>query len=184
LFSLVADWAGPGDFPVHDTYFMELNVRASSISFLFFLSALVSCQPGSDELTEAKRTQIQAAVLEADAGWWDAWASMENLEDYMSYFSDWFESPITGWQSTEALRVGSVDMWGETESWDYEFGDRRVKALAPNVAALEGRIVSIVTDTADAAVEWSQRYTQVWSLEESGWKILTCSFSTSRRNVQ
>jgi hypothetical protein len=180
---LVVGWEGPGSFLVWDNFHEESKMRTSRFSFLL-LSGLVACQPASNELTEAQRTEIQEAVLEADAGWWEAWASMENLEDYMGYFSDWFETPITGWESTEALRAGSVEMWEETASWEYEFGTRRVKVLAPNVAALEGRIVSVVTDTADAAVEWSQRYTQVWSLEESGWKILTCGFSTSRRSVE
>ncbi len=158
-------------------------MRTPTTVFLMLL-CVVACKPTSNELTEAQRSEIQAAVLEADAGWWKAWASMENLDDYMGYFSDWFETPITGWASTDALRAGAEETWRETKSWEYEFGDRRVKVLAPNVAALEGRIVSIVTDTADAAVEWNQRYTEVWSLEEEGWKILTCGFSTSRRNVE
>jgi hypothetical protein len=162
---------------------MESDMRISSIAILLLLGP-VACQPASNELTEAQRTEIRAAVLEADAGWWEAWASMENLDDYMGYFSDWFETPITGWASTEALRAGGAETWEETASWEYEFGDRRVKVLAPNVAALEGRIVSLVTDTAGAAVEWNQRYTQVWSLEDGGWKILTCGFWTSRRSVE
>jgi ketosteroid isomerase-like protein len=154
----------------------RLTLAAVSLAFL-----ATACQPATTELTDDQKAEIEQAVTQAYEGWWNAWAALENIDDYMGYFDDWSVSPLSGWESSDALRSGSLEFFDEHRSWEIELGESRVLVLGPDVAALEGTAVSVVTDTSGTAAEWTQRLTTVWVLRDSQWKMLTCSFYTQRR---
>jgi hypothetical protein len=88
-----------------------------------------------------------------------------------------------GFESVEALRSSSLEVWDGDRSWEAEVGDARVLVLGPAAAALEGAAVSVVTDTSGASVEWTQRLTTVWVLQDGQWKLLTGGFYTQRRQM-
>jgi hypothetical protein len=153
----------------------RLALAALSLAFL-----ATACQPATTELTDAQKAEIEQAVIQAYEGWWNAWTAHENVDDYMGYFHDWAIAPLAGFASVEALRSSSLEVWDGDRSWEAEVGDARVLVLGPAAAALEGAAVSVVTDTSGASVEWTQRLTTVWVLQDGQWKLLTGGFYTQR----
>ncbi len=154
----------------------RLAFAAVSLAFL-----ATACQPATTELTEEQKAEIEGAVIQAYEGWNDAWAAQESVDDFMGHFHDWAVSPLSGWESVDALRAGTSEWWARYHSWEMELGETRVLVLGPDVAALEGTQVSVVTDTSGTVVEWTQRLTTVWVLRDGQWKLLTCGFYTQQR---
>ncbi len=147
----------------------------------FALTVLAACQPATNELTEAQTEQIEHAVIQAYEGYWNAWAALESVDDYMAYYHGWAASPLAGWVSAEAVRTGAEEYFASFTSWDVAFTETRVLTLGPDVAAVEGTTESVVTDSSGTAEVWTQKATSVWILRDGRWKILTFGFHFNRQ---
>jgi hypothetical protein len=140
---------------------------------ILIMLAMTSCQPRTNGLSEAEEAEITAAVRRAATEYAQAWRSQEDIDQYMSYFSDWAGTPWGGYDSLAVLRRQTLTQWGRLDWQDtLEDFDWEVRVLGPSAAAVQGTAHGVVTDTLGTSADWSQHEAHVWIRENGKWKIL------------
>lgn len=144
----------------------RLALAAVSLAFM-----VTACQPATTELTEEQKAEIEEAVAQAAIAHGDAWRAQEDIDEYMSYASDWGFVPWR-YETPEDWRSGTLSFW---ERWDWvshEDRDVQVLVLGPDAAAVQMLGVGVLRDTVGLTLDRTSHVKQVWVREAGEWKLL------------
>ena len=146
-------------------------MRRLALAVLSLAFLATACQPAATELTEEQKAEIEEAVAQAAIAHGVSWRAQEDIDEYMSYASDWGFVPWN-YESPDDWRSLTLRFW---ERWDWESHENRdvqVLVLGPDAAAVQMIGVGVIRDTAGVAVDRTSHIKQVWVREAGEWKLL------------
>ncbi len=149
----------------------EESKRRFVLVALLSLALVSACQPGTIELTDEQKAEIEQAVVEASIGYTEAYHA-EDVDAYMGFASDWAESPWGCCETLDGLRSFITNHW---ERWDFESfenGEMSVMVLGPEAAVVAFTQTGVQVDTAGVRLETVTDLAFVWVREAGQWKLL------------
>ena len=135
------------------------------------LAFLAACQPATMELTDAKKAEIEEAVLEASTEYTQVFHA-EDIDGYMSLASNWAESPWPCCGTLDGLRSFVTDIWNRWEFEEFENGEMKVTVLGPDAAVVAFTQTGVQVDTAGVRRETAADIAFLWVREAGQWKLV------------
>lgn len=142
---------------------------ALAVVSLAFLAT--GCQPATMELTDEQKAEIEEAVLEASTEYTEVYHA-EDIDGYMSFASDWAESPWGCCGTLDGLRSFVTDYWDRWEFENVENGEMKVTVLGPDAAVVAFAQTRVQVDTTGEGREMASDLAFLWVREAGQWKLL------------
>lgn len=138
------------------------------------IAAAVGCRPAGSDLSDTQRTEVTAALSEANAAYWDAWRAAD-WDRGMAFYVDspdfvWAAGGVVyfGLAELEAARSGFANVASQT----FTFRDTRIIVMAADAASVTATGTWAQTDTAGVTGPTREfAWTAVWILHDGEWKI-------------
>lgn len=150
---------------------------------LLAISVAAACQLATTELTDAQKADIAEAVKQAARDYRESFWARENMDEFMSYNSDWAGSPFSEFDSLDELRSsGSSTL----EAWDtetLEWGDMDVIVLGPDAAAVKGSYYIVADSAGITRVRQDYDWADVWVRQAGQWKVLVVRYAVRRSDL-
>ena len=149
------------------------------------LVLLVGCQAPPAEMTEAEKEALIASAGDAAAAMIAAFDA-EDLDTYMTFYSDWAEYPATSYPHRSEIADRIQSNWtGRYENRNTVVGEMNGIVVGPDAVALERIDVSTATDSDGTGLEQTWVGRQLWSKASGEWKVLFEGFQVlSGREIQ
>jgi uncharacterized protein (TIGR02246 family) len=138
---------------------------------------LVACGGGTEaapELTSADRSGIQAEVLDWSDQWLENGTNLDAqgvallFDEADGHFVDGGRYQAT-WQE---FLTHSQELYGGWESWEGQWGSRRIDVLADDAALFVGQMESVITDDEGVESDVQTTFSFVLRKKEGVWKAL------------
>lgn len=146
-------------------------MRCSAIAAVSSTFLVAACQPATLELTAEQKAEIEAAVLEASVEYTEVFHS-EDIEGYMSFASDWAQSPWGCCETLDGLRAFVSNNWERWEFEDFDNGEMSVSVLGPDAAVVSFTQTGVQIDTTGVRRETMSDLAFLWVREAGQWKLL------------
>jgi ketosteroid isomerase-like protein len=140
-------------------------------------SLLAACTGGTEaapEMTSADRSQIQAEVLDWSDQWLESGTNLEAqgvahlFDEADGHFVDGGQYLAT-WQ---AYLTHSQELYRSWESWEGQWGSRRIDVLADDAALFVGQVESVITTDEGVEADVQSTFSFVLRKKEGVWKGL------------
>ncbi len=154
-------------------------MKTVHVIFVSFLFVLCACQV-PDEMTDAERSQIEAAVTEGLETWMDGLNTRDgtlatSMVDPEADFVDFG----THYKNQAELREGLERLVALFQSWDSAWDDVQVDVIRPDLALFFGQF-TMSRRFLDGRLQEADPYifvTGKFELRESGWKLTHAQLS-------
>ncbi|NIM52821.1 MAG: hypothetical protein GTN62_15215 [Gemmatimonadales bacterium] len=147
---------------------------------LLAIPLAAACRLATTELTDAHKADIAEAVEQAARDYRESFWTRENMDEFMSYNSDWAGSPFSEFDSLDELRSfgsSALEVWdAETLEW----GDMDVMVLGSDAAAVKGSYYIVADSAGVTRVRQDYDWADVWVREEGQWKVLVVRYTVRR----
>ncbi|MFG1691129.1 YybH family protein [Gemmatimonadota bacterium] len=146
------------------------------------LILLAACQaPPPAEMTDAERSEIEAAVIQVAEGWFTSWASAD-ADGIQAIFDNErfvYVSGGTRLDSPDAVASFLQD-WYEDRSWEGGWDEIAIDVLSPDAAAFSATFHMRVTYTDGRVFDWpgTGSATAVFERRNSEWKATLMHISS------
>jgi len=137
------------------------------------------------EMTEAEKTELIASATDAAAAMIAAFDA-EDLDTYMTFYSDWAEYPATSYPRRSEIADRIQTTWtGRYEDRHTVMGEVNGIVVGPDAVALERIDVSTATDSDGTRLEQRWVGRQLWTRASGEWRVLFEGFQVlSRQEIQ
>lgn len=146
-------------------------MRRPALTVVSLAVLATGCQPATMELTDEQKAEIEEAVLEASAEYTEVYHA-EDIDGYMSFASDWAESPWGCCETLDGLRSFVTDYWDRWEFENVDNGEMKATVLGPDAAVVTFTQTRVQIDTTGEGREMASDLAFLWVREAGQWKLL------------